>query len=58
MYLYSVAHFAHWTHLSRVGVTDITDDDGDAMAMPSADELGRFIAQELSRVSPASARWE
>lgn len=28
---------------------------GDAMATPSADELRRFFAQELSRVSPASA---
>ena len=27
----------------------------DAMATPSADELRRFIAQELSRISPASA---
>lgn len=29
--------------------------DSDAMATPSADELRRFIAQELSRISPASA---
>ena len=29
--------------------------DSDAMATPSADELRRFIAQELGRVSPASA---
>jgi site-specific recombinase XerD len=29
--------------------------DGDALTTPSADELRRFIAQELSRVSPASA---
>ncbi|WP_213956694.1 MULTISPECIES: tyrosine-type recombinase/integrase [unclassified Variovorax] len=31
------------------------DSDADAMATPSADELRRFIAQELSRISPASA---
>ncbi|MEO7854279.1 MAG: tyrosine-type recombinase/integrase [Rubrivivax sp.] len=31
------------------------DSDSDAMATPSADELRRFIAQELSRVSPSSA---
>ena len=31
------------------------DCDSDEMATPSADELRRFIAQELSRVSPASA---
>ena len=146
MYLYGVAHFAHWTHLSRVGVRDIADDvvlrfveehlprctcsspvqrcrhqvraalrqllitlvdagalissrqpdaiedqlgrfdghmqharglaettrirrlsvvrsllqfcvagDCDAMVTPSADELRRFTAQELSRISPASA---
>ena len=146
MYLYGVAHFAHWTRLSRVCVRDIADDvvlrfveehlprctcsspvqrcrhqvraalrqllitlvdagvlisirqpdaiedqlgrfdthmqharglaettrirqlrvvlsllrfcmagDCDAMATPSVDELRRFIAQELSRVSPASA---
>ena len=145
-YLYCVAHFVHWTRLSRVGVRDIADDvvlrfvdehlprctcsspvqrcrhqvraalhqllitlvdtgvlissrqpdaiedqlgrfDGHmqharglaettrirrlrvvrsllrfcvsgecaAMATPSADELRRFIAQELSRVSPATA---
>ena len=30
-------------------------DDPDVMAMPSADELRRFITQELSRISPASA---
>ncbi len=30
-------------------------DGSDAMATPSADELRRFIAQELSRISPASA---
>ena len=29
--------------------------DSEAMAAPSADELRRFIAQELSRISPASA---
>jgi site-specific recombinase XerD len=29
--------------------------DSDAMATPSADGLRRFIAQELSRISPASA---
>jgi site-specific recombinase XerD len=29
--------------------------DSDAMATPNADELRRFIAQELSRISPASA---
>ena len=29
--------------------------DSDAMATPSADELRRFISQELSRISPASA---
>jgi site-specific recombinase XerD len=146
MYLYCVAHFAHWTHLSRVGVRDIADDvvlrfveehlprctcsspvqrcrhqvraalrqllitlvdagalissrqpdaiedqlrrfdhhmqharglaettrirrlsvvrsllrfcvagDCDVMSTPSADELRRFTAQELSRISPASA---
>ena len=31
------------------------DSDFEAMATPSADELRRFIAQELSRISPASA---
>lgn len=31
------------------------DADFDAIATPSADELRRFIAQELTRVSPASA---
>ena len=31
------------------------DSDSDAMATPSADDLRRFIARELSRVSPASA---
>ncbi len=31
------------------------DSDSDAMATPSADELRRFIAQELARISPASA---
>lgn len=30
-------------------------DDSDAIATPNADELRRFIAQELSRISPASA---
>lgn len=30
-------------------------DGSDAMATPNADELRRFIAQELSRISPASA---
>ena len=30
-------------------------DDPDVMATPSADELRRFIKQELSRISPASA---
>lgn len=30
-------------------------DDCDAMATPSADELRRFTAQALSRISPASA---
>lgn len=30
-------------------------DDPDVMATPSADELRRFIRQELSRISPASA---
>lgn len=29
--------------------------DSDAMATPGADELRRFISQELSRISPASA---
>lgn len=31
------------------------DSSSDAMTIPSADELRRFVAQELSRVSPASA---
>lgn len=31
------------------------DADADAMATPSADELRRYIAQELTRISPASA---
>jgi hypothetical protein len=30
-------------------------DDPNVMATPSADELRRFITQELSRISPASA---
>lgn len=33
----------------------VGNSDADAKATPSADELRRFIAQELSRISPASA---
>ena len=113
MYVYSVAHFAHWARGHRVDLHHLGDevvrrfidehlphctcpspvqrclqrfdshmvharglaentrirrlgvvrallrfratDDPDVMATPSADELRRFITQELSRISPASA---
>ena len=43
MYLYSVAHFAHWTHLSRVGVRDIADD-----------VVLRFVEEHLPRCTCSS----
>jgi site-specific recombinase XerD len=48
------------TRIRRLGVVRAllrfrAADDPDVMATPSADELRRFITQELSRISPASA---
>jgi site-specific recombinase XerD len=51
---------AETTRIRRLGVVRAllrlrAPDDPDVMATPSADELRRFITQELSRISPASA---
>jgi site-specific recombinase XerD len=51
---------AETTRVRRLGVVRsllqfCAAGDSDAMATPNADELRRFIAQELSRLSPASA---
>lgn len=51
---------AETTRIRRLGVVQAllrfrAVDDPDAMAAPSADELRRFIALELVRISPASA---
>ncbi|MDD3938104.1 tyrosine-type recombinase/integrase, partial [Rhodoferax sp.] len=51
---------AETTRIRRLGVVRAllrfrAADDPDVMATPSADELRRFITQELSRISPASA---
>lgn len=51
---------AETTRIRRLGVVRAllrfrATDDPNVMATPSADELRRFIKQELSRISPASA---